>query len=165
MVSRLSDSGINNSCTNICNTLSNIPYLPFTKPAALRCTISNLSELYFGVGARQWHCILGKTLLERSTRFPLVFWVAPQKRQVGVSCSCNDVNVFCPLQVITKSYCYNMYCSILWYDCSKTALKKLRTAYNNSLRKLVDLPKYNSASEMFVCLNLFLKVWCHALYL
>ena len=53
-----------------------------------------------------------------------------------------------------KSYCSNLYCSILWYDCSKTALKNLRIAYNNSLRKLLGIPKYNSASEMFVCLNI-----------
>ena len=53
-----------------------------------------------------------------------------------------------------KSYCSNLYCSILWYDCSKTALKNLRIAYNNSLRKLLGIPKYNSPSEMFVCLNI-----------
>ena len=41
-----------------------------------------------------------------------------------------------------------------WYDCSKTALKNLRIAYNNSLQKLLGIPKYNSASEMFVCLNI-----------
>ena len=34
------------------------------------------------------------------------------------------------------------------------ALKTLRIAYNNSLRKLLGIPKYNSASEMFVCLNI-----------
>ena len=33
-------------------------------------------------------------------------------------------------------------------------LKTLRIAYNNSLRKLLGIPKYNSASEMFVCLNI-----------
>ena len=53
-----------------------------------------------------------------------------------------------------KSYCSNLYCSILWYDCSKTALKNLRIAYNNSLRKLLGISKYNSASEMFGCLNM-----------
>ena len=60
-----------------------------------------------------------------------------------------------------KSYCSkvglhppNLYCSILWYDCSKTALKNLRIAYNNSLQKLLCHTKYNSASEMFVCLNI-----------
>ena len=52
-----------------------------------------------------------------------------------------------------KSYFSNLYCSILWCDCFKTALKTLRIAYNNSLRKLLGIPKYNSASEMFVCLN------------
>ena len=43
-----------------------------------------------------------------------------------------------------KSYCSNLYCSILWYDCSKTALKTLRIAYHNSLRKLLDIPIGNS---------------------
>ena len=64
------NSGIHVSCSNICVTLSNIPYLPFTKRAALRCTISSLSELYFWRGARQWRCILGRTLPGRSMRFP-----------------------------------------------------------------------------------------------
>ena len=50
--------------------------------------------------------------------------------------------------------CPNLYCSILWYDCSKTAVKTSRIAYNNSLRKLLGIPKYIfSASEMIVCLN------------
>ena len=40
-------SGIQVSCSNICVTLSNIPYLPFTKRAAP----SSLSELYF-----RWGC-------------------------------------------------------------------------------------------------------------
>ena len=30
--------------------------------------------------------------------------------------------------LLFKSYCSNLYCSILWYDCSKTALKNLRIA-------------------------------------
>ena len=38
---------------------------------------------------------------------------------------------------LIKYYCSNLYCSILWYDCSKTALKTLRIAYNSSLRKLL----------------------------
>ena len=53
-----------------------------------------------------------------------------------------------------KSYCSDLYCSISWHDCSKTALTNLRIAYNNSLRKLLGIPKYNSASEMFVYLNI-----------
>ena len=33
-------------------------------------------------------------------------------------------------------------------------MKKLKTAYNNGLRRLLNLPKYNSDSEMFVNLNI-----------
>ena len=37
---------------------------------------------------------------------------------------------------------------------TKTALKKLKVAYNNSLRRFMGLPWSNSASEMFVNLNI-----------
>ena len=36
----------------------------------------------------------------------------------------------------------------------KTALKKLKVAYNNSLRRFIRLTWRNSASEMFVNLNI-----------
>ena len=53
-----------------------------------------------------------------------------------------------------KMYCSNLYCSSFWFDSSKTAMKKIKIAYNNSLRRLLSLPKHNSASEMFVNLNI-----------
>ena len=53
-----------------------------------------------------------------------------------------------------KMYCSNLYCSSFWFDFSKTAMKKIKIAYNNSLRQLLSLPKHNSASEMFVNLNI-----------
>ena len=43
-----------------------------------------------------------------------------------------------------KSYCSNLYCAPLWYDCTVTALKKLKVSYNNSLRRLLGIPKHNS---------------------
>ena len=46
-----------------------------------------------------------------------------------------------------------MYCSTMWYNGTVTAMRILRIAYNNSLRRLLGIPKYNSASEMFVQLN------------
>ena len=52
LFSCLFHSGIHVSCSNICVTLSNIPYLLFTKRAALRCTIYSLSELYFWRGCQ-----------------------------------------------------------------------------------------------------------------
>ena len=51
-----------------------------------------------------------------------------------------------------KTFCTNLYCAN--FDCTKTALKKLKVAYNNSLRRFMGLPWYNSASEMFVNLNI-----------
>ena len=42
----------------------------------------------------------------------------------------------------------------MWCNGTVTAMRKLRIAYNNSLRRLLGIPKYNSASEMFVQLNI-----------
>ena len=56
--------------------------------------------------------------------------------------------------ILFKSFCSNMYCSIMWYNCTVTAMKRLRIAYNNSLRRLLGIPKHNNASGMFVQLNI-----------
>ena len=32
-----------------------------------------------------------------------------------------------------KTYCSTMYCSAMWFDTTKSAMKKLKVAYNNSL--------------------------------
>ena len=53
-----------------------------------------------------------------------------------------------------KSYCSTMYCSSMWFGSTVTAMRKLKIAYNNGLRRILNLPKYNSASEMFVNLNI-----------
>ena len=53
-----------------------------------------------------------------------------------------------------KTYCSKLYCASLWYNYTMTAMKKLKIAYNNSIRRLFCLPKHNSASEMCVCLNI-----------
>ena len=55
---------------------------------------------------------------------------------------------------IFKSYCATMYCLFMWCDSTVTSMKKLKIAYNNGLRRLLNLPKYNSASQMFVNLNI-----------
>ena len=81
-----------------------------------------------------------------------------------------DVNCY-----LFKTYCFNLYCALFWYDSTKNAKKNLKVAYNNSLRRLLGLPShktwscfidlvsicankeiYNniSASSMFVNLNI-----------
>ena len=65
--------------------------------------------------------------------------------------SCCSVSV---KYYLFKTYCSTLYCAPMWFDCTKTALKKLKVAYNNSLRRFMRLPWRNSASEMFVNLNI-----------
>ena len=54
-----------------------------------------------------------------------------------------------------KCYCATMYCSSMRFDSTFTSMKKLKIAYNNGLRRLLNLPRYNSASEMFVKHSIF----------
>ena len=56
--------------------------------------------------------------------------------------------------VYLNAYCSNLYCAPLWYNFTLTAMKKIKIAYNNSIRRLFFLPKHNSASEMCVNLNI-----------
>ena len=37
-----------------------------------------------------------------------------------------------------KTYCSTMYCSAMWFDTTKSAMKRLKVAYNNSLRRLLS---------------------------
>ena len=52
-----------------------------------------------------------------------------------------------------KTFCSSLYCAPMWFDCTETALKRLKIAYNNSLRRVMLLPWRNSA-EMFVNLGI-----------
>ena len=47
---------------------------------------------------------------------------------------------------IFKFYCSPMYCSAMWFDSTVTAMRKLKIANNHSLMRILNLPKYNSAS-------------------
>ena len=47
-----------------------------------------------------------------------------------------------------------MYCPSIWFDSTVTAVEKLKITYNNGLRRLLNLPKYNSAPKMFVNLDI-----------
>ncbi len=48
-----------------------------------------------------------------------------------------------------------MYCAPLWTNFSANVKRKLVICYNNSLRFLLGLPRWNSASNMFVNYNVF----------
>ena len=49
---------------------------------------------------------------------------------------------------------FNNVLFIYMIDSTVTSMRKLIIAYNNGLRRMLNLPKYNSTSEMFVNLNI-----------
>ena len=51
---------------------------------------------------------------------------------------------------LCKSFCTVFYCSYFWTNYKKTTFSKIRVAYNNVYRKILDVPKRGSASTMFV---------------
>ena len=51
-------------------------------------------------------------------------------------------------------HCCTLYCALFWSDSTQTTIKNLKEAYNNSLRRLLGLSSHNSASGMFVNLNI-----------
>ena len=69
--------------------------------------------------------------------FTLIFYLGSL---LSVNVLCSNPSVLC--------------CSTMWYNGTVTAVRKLRIAYNISLRRLFGIPKYNSAREMFMQLNI-----------
>ena len=52
--------------------------------------------------------------------------------------------------LLFQMYCGTMYCCSLWCRYKKGTYAKLKVAYNNAFRVFMFLPKWCSASEMFV---------------
>ena len=57
----------------------------------------------------------------------------------------NDVKI-----KLFHTYCTTLYCGIFWYEATVRESRRLRVSYNNSLRKLFNLPYDCSASGMCV---------------
>ena len=53
-----------------------------------------------------------------------------------------------------KSYCATIDYPSMRFDSTVTAMKKLKIVHNNGFMRLLNLLKYNSASRMFVNLNI-----------
>ena len=53
-----------------------------------------------------------------------------------------------------KSYCSTLYCTFMLFDSTVTSMRKLKITYNNSLKRIPNLSKYNSACEMVEDLNI-----------
>ena len=55
--------------------------------------------------------------------------------------------------VVVKTYCSCLYTSRLWGACLSRTMHRLKVAYNDSLRMVLGIPRYCSASEMFAYTN------------
>ena len=67
-----------------------------------------------------------------------------------------------------QTFCSNIYCMTLWSQFTLTSTGTLRVNYNNILRRMLNLPSYCSASQMFVNLGLrgyaeMQRYACHSL--
>ncbi len=52
-----------------------------------------------------------------------------------------------------KAYCTSFYTSHLWCSYSKAKMKKLQVAFNDALRILLKFPRWMSASQLFVSID------------
>ena len=59
-----------------------------------------------------------------------------------------------------KAFCTPLYTAHLWYRYKASSMHKLKVAYNDALRLLMRVPRWNSASQLFVNLGV---PTCHAL--
>ena len=48
----------------------------------------------------------------------------------------------------------------MWYNCTVTAMMRLRIAYDNSLKRLLGIPKHNNASGCLYSLTINHLVNC-----
>ena len=49
-----------------------------------------------------------------------------------------------------KAFCYGIYGSSLWSNFKLATLNRLKVNYNNILRRLMNVPPWHSASQLFV---------------
>ena len=56
--------------------------------------------------------------------------------------------------LLIKSYCTSFYCGYLWSDYKSMTFSKLRVAFNNVYRRVLGLPTWASASEMYAIHNI-----------
>ena len=49
-----------------------------------------------------------------------------------------------------RTYCYSIYGAALWSTYKLSSIDRLRVNYNNILRRMLNIPQWHSASEMFV---------------
>ena len=54
-----------------------------------------------------------------------------------------------------KTYCYNLYCSALWSKYKAGTWRKIKVCHNDVFRNLLGVPRFHSASSLFVNKNVY----------
>ena len=60
---------------------------------------------------------------------------------------------FAPIEAkiqLFKSYCYPIYGCVLWRHSYQNSIRKLTDSYSDTLKRLINVPKYTSSSPAFV---------------
>ena len=52
--------------------------------------------------------------------------------------------------LLFKTFCYGIYGAALWSTFTRANMERLRVNYNNILRRLLNVPPWSSASQLFV---------------
>ena len=48
-----------------------------------------------------------------------------------------------------RTYCYSLYCAVLWSSFKRETLIRLKVNYNNIMRRFEGVPMFSSASQLF----------------
>ena len=134
-----------------------------TKTVCMMITPSNL-KIYGNISIRlqdtplnfvDHFCYLGHTISNNMTSN---MDIDEQRRKL---CSRGNVMLrkFHSCQIDTKielfrSYCSSIYCSSLWYNYTQERMRRLRVCHNDILRRIFNVPRHSSASQLFVSSNL-----------
>ena len=65
---------------------------------------------------------------------------------------------FCKIDVkleLFRSFCTSFYCCYLWTGYKKSTFNRLRVAFKNAYRRILDLPWRCSASEMYATYGIY----------
>ena len=65
---------------------------------------------------------------------------------------------FCTIDVkleLFRSFCTSFYCCFLWTGYKKSTFNRLRVAFNNAYRRILDLPWRCSASGMYATYGIY----------
>ena len=138
------------------------------------CFICFSLRLYMVIHGYTWlymqHILWFSTLFSCLLSSPTVIDVARQTHKFYLQANlllrnfrhCSD-QVKC---VLFQTYCTNLYCCQLWFNSTKSSLKKLSTSYNSVLRRLLGISKPYSGSKMFVsrCIPTLAELLCTSIY-